>query len=69
MKIFNWELSTGRRATDSDVRANLLLAAVRAFREAEEISRKAGSARREHATIAEFAEPVVVPLPLLGRGS
>jgi hypothetical protein len=68
MKIFNWEMGTDRRATDSDVRANLLLAAVRAFREAEEISRKAGSARHEHATIAEFAEPVVVPLPLVGRG-
>jgi hypothetical protein len=68
MKIFNWELSAGQRATDSNVRANLLLAAVRAFREAEEIARKGGSARREHAAIAEFAEPVVVPLPLLGRG-
>lgn len=68
MKIFNWELSRGERATDSNVRANLLLAAMRAFREAEEMSRKAGSARCEHAAIAEFAEPVVVPLPLLGRG-
>jgi hypothetical protein len=41
---------------------------VRAFREAEEIARKGGSARREHAAIAEFAEPVVVPFPLIGRG-
>ena len=69
MRIFSWQSSVARRVTDSDVRANLLLAAVRAFREAEEISRKAGSARHEHAAIAEFAEPVVVPLPLLGRGN
>ena len=68
MKIFNWQLGIERRVTDSDVRANLLLAAVRAFRDAEQSSLQAGSARPEHVAIAEFAEPVVVPLPLLGRG-
>jgi hypothetical protein len=68
MKIFNWRLGSARQATNANVRANLLLSAVRAFREAEEISRKAGCARREHTTIAEFAEPVVVPLPLQRQG-
>ena len=48
------------RATDSNVRAVFLLAAVRAFREAEDARAK------ERLLIAEFAEPVVVPAPLCG---
>lgn len=46
------------RGTDSDVRCELLLAAVRAFRELTDSN--AGSAR-EAELLAEFAEPVAVP--------
>jgi hypothetical protein len=57
-----------RRATHSDVRAMLLLAAMRAFREAERQPAEPGATSREHLLIADFAEPVVVPLPLCNRG-
>jgi hypothetical protein len=58
-----------RRATHSDVRSVLLLAAMRAFREAAGQPAASGATPREHMLIAEFAEPVVVPLPLCKRGS
>jgi hypothetical protein len=45
--------------TDSDVRCTLLLAAMRAFREAE--AAQADAAAREGRLMAEFAELVVLP--------
>jgi hypothetical protein len=69
MKIFrrNSAANAGR-ATDSDVRAVLLLAAVRAFREAERAANAHDAGARERLLIAEFAEPVVVPAPLRDPG-
>jgi hypothetical protein len=57
-----------RRAMDTDVRAVLLLAAVRAFREAERTADGHDAGARERLLIAEFAEPVVVPAPLRDPG-
>jgi len=57
-----------RRATNSDVRAKFLLAAMRAFREAERQPAEPGAVPPEHLLIAEFAEPVVVPAPLCDQG-
>jgi hypothetical protein len=51
------------RMTDSDVRCTLLLAAMRAFREAEAQN---DLARREGPLMAEFAELVVLPEPPRG---
>jgi len=56
------------RATHSDLRAMLLLAAMRAFREAERQPAEPGATTREHLLIADFAELVIVPLPLCNLG-
>jgi len=60
-RIMFWkrEVTTPRRLTNSDVRCTLLLAAVRAFRQAEIESGK--DASREGRAMAEFAELVVLP--------
>lgn len=49
-----------RRSTDSDVRWELLISAVRAFREAEKAA-KAGDRDKERQLSADYAEPVVLP--------
>jgi hypothetical protein len=51
--------------TDSDVRCTLLLAAMRAFREAEAQKELAA---REGPLMAEFAELVVLPDPPASAG-
>ncbi len=53
------EVITPQRLTDSDVRCTLLLAAIRAFRQAEIDGAKDPS--REGRVMAEFAELVVLP--------
>jgi len=53
------ELNPQVRLTDSDVRCTLLLAAVRAFKEAE--AQAAQDAGKEDSLLAEFAELVVLP--------
>jgi hypothetical protein len=53
------EVITAQRLTDSDVRCTLLLAAMRAFRQAEIEAAKDPS--REGRVMAEFAELVVLP--------
>ena len=69
MKIFRRKgAANDGRATDSDVRAAFLLAAMRAFREAEKARTGAEVCSREDLLIAEFAEPVVVPAPLCESG-
>jgi hypothetical protein len=52
--------------TDSDVRCTLLLAAMRAFREAEA---QKDVAAREGPLMAQFAELVVLPEPPEGTGA
>ena len=65
MKIFRRKNAGNEgRATDSNVRAVFLLAAVRAFREAEAARASDDASARERLLIADFAEPVVVPSPL-----
>jgi len=56
---------TAPRMTDSDVRCTLLLAAMRAFREAEAQKELAA---REGPLMAEFAELVVLPDPPASAG-
>jgi hypothetical protein len=53
------EVTTPQRLTNSDVRCTLLLAAVRAFRQAEIEAAK--DASREDQAMAEFAELIVLP--------
>jgi hypothetical protein len=53
------EVTTPQRLTNSDVRCTLLLAAMRAFREAE--AQAGQDASREGRLMAEFAELVVFP--------
>jgi hypothetical protein len=53
------ETITPQRLTNSDVRCTLLLAAMRAFRQAEVEGAQAASC--EGQTMAEFAELVVLP--------
>ena len=55
------EVTTPQRLTDTDVRCTLLLAAMRAFREAEAEAGKRRDASREGRVMAEFAELVVLP--------
>lgn len=54
------EVITPQRLTQSDVRCTLLLAAIRAFRQAEIDGAKDPS--REGRAMAEFAELVVLPV-------
>lgn len=53
------EIHSYQRLTDSDVRCTLLLAAVRAFREAE--AQAAADAASANDLMAEYAELVVLP--------
>jgi hypothetical protein len=53
------------RATDSDVRCSLLLAAVRAF---QAVSGVEGQSLPEDQLLVEFAEPVVIPDALRAVG-
>jgi len=53
------EIQSYQRLTDSDVRCTLLLAAMRAFREAE--AQAAADAASANELMAEYAELVVVP--------